>query len=151
MNKKAEQAAKEQYRNKFVFNSGKNKIIISYSINFINKIIILNKKHKKLYKDIINFYTENRESIVSVQKHFGVGTDQPIINFFLQKQNFDLKLLSYKFNMQDMALKEILTEDLLFTKLGWIYHYNAIPDNHDSSLTLYWMKKTYEELYDNIS
>jgi hypothetical protein len=119
---------------------------------YINSgFIILNKKHKKLYKDIINFYTENRESIVSVQKNFGVGTDQPIINFFLQKQNVDLKLLSYKFNMQDMALKEILTEDLLFTKLGWIYHYNAIPDNHDSSLTLYWMKKTYEELYDNIS
>ena len=113
--------------------------------------IILNKDHKKLYTDIIDFYNENKESIVEAQNTFGVGTDQPIINFFLQKQNIDLKLLSYKFNMQDMALKEILTDDLLFTKLGWIYHFNAIPNNHDSSLTLHWMKKTYEELYDNIS
>ncbi len=119
---------------------------------YINSgFLVLNKKHKQLYKDIINFYFDNRDHLVKVQNTFFVGNDQPIINFFLHKENVDLKLLSYKFNMQDMANKEILDEDLTFTKLGWIYHYNAIPNNHDSSLTLYWMKKTYEALYDNIS
>jgi len=119
---------------------------------YINSgFLVMNKKHKKMYKDIINFYLENRDLIVQIQDTFGVGTDQPVINFFMHKEKIDFKLLSYKFNMQDMFLKEILDEDLLFTKLGWIYHYNAIPNNHDSSLTYYWMKKTYEELYDNIS
>tara|TARA_Y100000310_G_C20691489_1_gene822560 strand:- start:1881 stop:2642 length:762 start_codon:yes stop_codon:yes gene_type:complete len=119
---------------------------------YINSgFIILNREHKQLYQNIIKFYFENKDLIINVQNTFGVGTDQPIINFFLQKENIDLKLLSYKFNMQDMANKEILDNDLTFTKLGWIYHYNAIPNNNDSSLTYYWMKKTYEELYDNIS
>jgi hypothetical protein len=48
--------------------------------------------------------------------------------------------------MQDMIRKEILGNDFLFTKFGWVYHFNAIPDNHDSSKTLYWMNKTYEYL-----
>ena len=63
----------------------------------------------------------------------------------------DYKLLPYEFNMNDMARKEILGDDLLFTKVGWIYQYNAIPDNKNADKTYYWMKKTYEELYDNIT
>jgi len=118
---------------------------------FNSGFIIINKKHKQMYQDIIRFYFENRDKIVETQNTFHVGTDQPILNFFVNKNEVDFKLLSYKFNMQDMANKEILDEELTFTKLGWIYHYNAIPNNHDASLTYYWMKKTYEELYDNIS
>ena len=41
--------------------------------------------------------------------------------------------------------KEILTGDMLFTKVGWVYHFNAIPQN-DRDMR-YWMKRTYEELY----
>ena len=119
---------------------------------YINSgFLILNKTHKQLYQDIIKFYFENRDNVVKLQDTYGVGTDQPIINFFLHKENIDLKLLSYKFNMQDMFRKEILTEDLLFTKLGWIYHYNAIPNNQNSEQTLYWMKKTYNFIYENNS
>ena len=118
---------------------------------FNSGVMVFNKKHRKLFKSMQEFYQEQNERIKHVQDNYHVGNDQPIINFFMHKEKIDFKLLSYKFNMQDMFLKEILDEDLLFTKLGWIYHYNAIPNNHDSSLTLYWMKKTYEELYDNIS
>ena len=115
---------------------------------YINSgFLIMNESHKKLYKKILDFYFANRDSIVKVQDTFGVGTDQPVINFFLQKENIDLKLLPYIYNMQDMNRKEILGEDMLFTKCGWVYHYNAIPNNVDSELTVYWMKKTYEYLY----
>tara|TARA_R100000008_G_C3551719_1_gene150804 strand:+ start:255 stop:1010 length:756 start_codon:yes stop_codon:yes gene_type:complete len=118
---------------------------------YINSgFLLMNKNHKNLYKDIINFYFTNRDLITNLQKTFGVGTDQPVINFFLQKENIDLKLLPYKFNMQDMFRKEILTDDLLFTKLGWVYHYNAIPNNIDSQLTVHWMKKTYEHFYGSL-
>jgi hypothetical protein len=117
---------------------------------YINSgFLILNKKHRQLYKNIIKFYLENRNNIIKLQDTYAVGTDQPIINFFVHKEKVDLKLLSYKFNMQDMARKEILTEDLLFTKLGWVYHYNAIPNNQNSEKTLYWMKKTYDFFYKN--
>ena len=95
----------------------------------------------------MKFYLENNENIRILQESFGVGTDQPVINFFIQKEKIDMKLLSYKFNMQDMFRKEILTDDLLFTKLGWVYHFNAIPNNVDSQLTIHWMKKTYNKLW----
>ena len=51
--------------------------------------------------------------------------------------------------MVDMNRKEILTQDLLFTKCGWIYQFNCIPNNKDNQATLYWMKRTYEALYEN--
>tara|TARA_R100000908_G_C3733794_1_gene132324 strand:+ start:480 stop:1235 length:756 start_codon:yes stop_codon:yes gene_type:complete len=117
---------------------------------YINSgFLIVNKNHKKLYQKIMKFYLENNENIRILQESFGVGTDQPVINFFIQKEKIDMKLLSYKFNMQDMFRKEILTDDLLFTKLGWVYHFNAIPNNVDSQLTIQWMKKTYEHFYGN--
>ena len=117
---------------------------------YINSgFLIINKNHKKLYKNIVDFYLSNRENIVKIQETFGVGTDQPVINFFVQKENVDLKLLPYEFNMQDMCRKEILDNDLTFTKIGWVYHYNAIPQHIQKQTggVEYWMKKTYEELY----
>ena len=72
-------------------------------------------------------------------------------DFFKQVTDFynDFKWLPYEFNMCDMFRKELLTDDLLFTKWGWIYQYNSIPNNTEDKLTYLWMKKTYEHLYGN--
>jgi len=51
------------------------------------------------------------------------------LNFFVQKENIDYKQLGYKWNMQDMRRFEILDEELTFTKIGWIYHFNGMPDD----------------------
>ena len=67
----------------------------------------------------------------------------------IEKNNIDLKLLPYEFNMCDMNRKELFGDDLLFTKWGWVYQYNSIPNNKDDKLTYYWMKKTYEYFYGN--
>ena len=115
---------------------------------YINSgFLILNESHKKLYKDIVQFYLNNVELVKGMQETYHVGTDQPVINFFLDINKISCKLLPYEYNMQDMFRKEILDDDLTFTKLGWIYHYNAIPENHNAEKTVYWMKKTYEHFY----
>jgi len=117
---------------------------------YINSgFLILNKNHKSLYKDIISFYLGNADAIKQMQETFHVGTDQPVINFFLNVNDIDYKILPYEYNMQDMARKEILDDELTFTKIGWVYHFNAIPENHNAEKTMYWMKRTYEELYEN--
>ena len=116
---------------------------------FNSGIIICNKKHKDFYDKIIDFYLQRRAEVVSLQDTYGVGTDQPILNFFVQQENIDLKLLPYEWNMQDMSRTEILNERLTFTKIGWIYHFNGIPNNQNSDLSYQWMKKTYEYLYEN--
>ena len=58
-----------------------------------------------------------------------------------------MKYLPYEFNMNDMSRKELLFDDLLFTKIGWVYQFNAIPNNKENELTNYWMKKTYEHFF----
>ena len=48
--------------------------------------IICNKKHKEFYDKIVKYYLENRDNIVKLQETYGVGTDQPILNFFVQSE-----------------------------------------------------------------
>ena len=115
---------------------------------FNSGIIICNKKHKDFYDKIIDFYLDNRDNIVKLQETYGVGTDQPILNFFVQKENVDCKYLPYEWNMQDMNRTELLDEDLTFTKIGWIYHFNGIPNNKDNDACYHWMEKTYRYLYE---
>ena len=96
-------------------------------------------------------YLEKKETFKEIQKTFGNGTDQTPINFMLHQENVDTKFLPYEFNMTCMFQKEILDENLTFTNLGWVYHYCAIPDNHNADKTLYWMQKTYEHLYGELN
>ena len=113
--------------------------------------IIVNKTHKQFFQDIISFYFVNQDNLIKVQETFHTGTDQTPVNMLIHQRNIDFKLLPYEFNMNDMARKEILGDDLLFTKIGWIYQYNAIPNNKDNQLTNYFMKKTYEHFYGELN
>ena len=132
----------EQF-SRFVFNG----ISMPYE-NYINSgFQIFNKSHKKFQDDLIQFYNKNREKITEVQEKFGIGSEQTPLNFFLHKHNIDFKFLPYQFNMTGLYQKEILDEDLTFTKLGWVYHYCSIPDNWDNNKVKYWMKKTYEHFH----
>ena len=85
---------------------------------------------------------ENTEIIINLQDTFGVGTDQPVLNFFVQRENIDCRFLPYEWNMQDMSRTEILNGELSFTKIGWIYHFNGIPNNKDNYACYQWMEKT---------
>ena len=70
-------------------------------------------------------------------------------DFFKYMRDFyfvDTKLLPYKYNMTCMIKKDILTiEDMFFTKVGWVYHFNGIPDKEKNVPFL--MKRTYDYLY----
>ena len=111
--------------------------------------VIVNETHRNFYTQVIDFYNENAKLLRQVEKEWYAGTDQTPVNILIEEQGVDFKWLPYEFNMCDMFRKELLTDDLLFTKWGWIYQYNSIPNNTEDKLTYYWMKKTYEYLYEN--
>lgn len=118
--------------------------------NYINGgFQIVNKAHKDLFAAMIELYNNDKENFVYMQDTFHTGTDQTPINFMLQINDIDVKLLPYEYNMTDMPRKEILNENLTMTKIGWVYHFNCIPGNDQGKATLHWMKRTYEELYEN--
>ena len=109
--------------------------------------VIINETHRDFFKQVIDFYNENAELLRQVEKEWHAGTDQTPVNMLVHRNKIDMKLLPYEFNMNDMNRKEILADDMLFTKCGWIYQYNAIPNNKENKLTNYFMEKTYKHFY----
>ena len=107
---------------------------------------IVNRRHKEFFKEVVDFYNKNKNTLRMCEERFHTGTDQTPLNFLLQIWNIDVKVLPYEYNMQDMARKEIL-HDLSMTEIGWIYHFNAIPNNKEHRATKAFMEKTYRHLY----
>ena len=111
---------------------------------------VVNKIHRPLFNELHEFYEVHRDRILWMQSNFSVGTDQPLINYIVNLSGTDMKFLHYQYCMADLARKEILDDEMTFTKvLKGIYQFNAIPDNAGAKKTMYWMKRTYEELYEN--
>jgi hypothetical protein len=90
---------------------------------------IVNKTHRPFFDKMRKFYFEHKDTLQYIQKTYGV----------------DKKLLPYEFNMSCMLKKEILGDDMLHTKLGYVSHYNGLPEKQKS--VPYWMEKTYKYLY----
>ena len=112
---------------------------------------IINKKHKEFAKSMTDFYHANKDMILKVENTFHVGTEQTPLNFMVQLKNLEMTHLPYEFNMNDMARKEILNDSLVFTKIGWVYQFNCIPNNQENQLTNYFMEKTYQHLYGDLN
>ncbi len=122
-----------------------NGFLFPYYKYFNSGVMVFNKKHKEFFKELQAFYEANRESIITIQKTYGVGNDQPVLNFFVNRDiPNDYKVLDYEWNMQAMPLFEVLTEDMLHTRYGYISHYNSGVKPTPG----YWIERTYKYLYE---
>lgn len=108
---------------------------------------IINKSHKLHIDRFKQFYISNLNKIYETESVIKLGTDQTPLNFFLQMNGIDVKILPYEFNMTGLYAMYGLTDDLLFTKYGWVYHFNGIPDATYGDKVYEYMKKTYDHLY----
>lgn len=106
---------------------------------------IVNNFHRPFFNTMREFYAANVNDILWCQKTYGVGTDQTPLNYLLRKEKIATKALPYKFNMSCLAAKEVVNEDMMHTKAGYVMHFNGLPDK-DVSVP-YWMEKTYKYLY----
>jgi len=121
---------------------------------FNTGFVIMNKKHKPFLKEIQELYLNRGEEIKVYRDKIKASTGQTIVNFMLQKHNIKTTKLSEVYNLQDLFKKSLLhlpghswfSDELHFLDAGWIYHFNAIPQN-DRHMG-YWMERTYKELYD---
>ena len=108
---------------------------------------IVNKKHREFFNTMKQYYIDNSEQIKWCQKTYGVGTDQTPLNYLLKRENIETKELPYRFNMSCMAAKEIVGPEMVHTKMGYVMHFNGLPDKDQS--VPYWMEKTYKYLYND--
>ena len=125
--------------------------------NYINGgFQILNKNHKNFYKKVIEYYKGNSDKIIDTIAKLKTATDQTIINFLLVENNIDVKILPDCYNLVDLCRKNLLyldaghwwTDELHFLEAGWVYHFNAIPQNQMGRDANYWIERTYKELYE---
>jgi lipopolysaccharide biosynthesis glycosyltransferase len=127
---------------KFVFEG----FTFPYYNYFNSGIMVFNKNHKPLFESLQKFYEANRDKLIHMQNTYCVGNDQPVFNFFVNRDiSEDFKLLGYEWNMQDMMRFEVLNDSMLHTRYGYVSHYNAgTPPSSQ-----YWIEKTYKHLYEN--
>jgi lipopolysaccharide biosynthesis glycosyltransferase len=103
---------------------------------------IVNKEHKDFFKIMTDFYHSNKPELLELQNNYHLGSDQTPLNFLLDINKISCKLLSYKFNMQELVRTEALSDDMIHTKMGWVYHFNTWPKPNPR----YWLEKTYRYL-----
>ena len=123
--------------------------------NYFNTgFVIVNKKHKSFFNEIKELYLNRGDEIKHYRDTIKASTGQTMVNFMLQKNNIEVTKLSEGYNLQDLFRKNLLhipnhswfSDDLHFLDAGWVYHFNAIPQN-DRHVS-YWMERTYKHLYD---
>ena len=117
---------------------------------------IVNKSHKDFFDEVLNFYFENSDILREKQKA-GLSTDQTPINYLVQTKGMEINLLPQTYNLHHMVSKNLLNfgnswwgdgmENLY--EQAWVYHFNAIPTNPLDRNASYFIKRAYEELYEN--
>jgi hypothetical protein len=117
--------------------------------NYFNTgFMITNKNYRHLHQNVLDFYWRHEDKISDMQKRWGVGTDQPLLNMIVRNStDVKVKLLPYQYNMQDLSRKNILDDRMLFTQIPGVYHFNAIPEGVEK--VNFWMQKTYNYLYEH--
>lgn len=121
---------------------------------FNSGVMLVSVGLEKFFEEVHQFYQQNSDRIKWMQETYGVGTDQPVLNFMVQSKIPDrFELLPYEWNMQELPRREVLNLYLTFVHYGWVYHFNGIHpdfkiDPADSTPAVeQWMKYTYTTLY----
>ena len=121
---------------KFIFENYK----LPYLKYFNSGLLVFNKTHADFFKKMQDFYFGNLDKILYIQDKFELGNDQPVMNFLLDMHiPNEVKELGYEWNMQDMNRFEVLTEDMLHVKYGYVSHYNC----GIQPTPKFWMEKTF--------
>ena len=116
---------------------------------------IVNEVHREFFDEVLEFYFDNQDILREKQKT-GLGTDQTPINYLVQTKEIDLKILPSTYNLHHMVSKNLLNfgqswwGDSLqnLYEQAWVYHFNAIPTNSLDRGSDYFVKRVYEELYE---
>jgi len=126
--------------------------------NYINGgFQIVNKNHIKFFDAMKEYYNTYSKQIIEAIENLQCGTDQTILNYMLHKEKVDVKYLPIRYNLQDLYRKNTIVidknyqswmnDELYFLDVGWIYHFNSIPQNSMRRDANYWIERTYKELY----
>lgn len=108
-------------------------------------VLFFSNEHLFLFKELLDFYIANRESIDSIQ---GGGKEQTLLNFVLQQNKVNTKKLPPSWNLLSIHRKNMFTNNWqlkvdptpYFIKYAYIWHFTGFPIEDRVRL----MKQTWE-------
>ena len=107
--------------------------------------MVVNSKHKKLFKNIIKFYHNNKEQLLDLQYNTLIkGSDQTPFNYLIRQMGCDINYLPKIYNMTSLHRKGIL-DGGLFIEIGNIWHFNGFDKKQRVEI----MKYTWEYIRGN--
>ena len=122
---------------------------------FRSGFMVFNETHKNLFQDLKNFYIKNKRDFIKLQDEVvRKGNDQTPINYWVQKNNIELKFLPQALWMcSHMHRKEMLSHNWqldedktpFFIKYTNNWMFNGIPKDQRTSL----MSQTWELVKNN--
>ena len=110
---------------------------------FSSGFLIFNRKHKDLFDSFKQLYYDNVDTFVDMQdKIVKKGTEQTPLNYWVQKHDIDVKLLSPAWKLTHINRKEMfhhnwqLQEDNrpFFEKYGYVWYFTGIPKEQRSDV-----------------
>jgi hypothetical protein len=115
---------------------------------------IFTKKHLPFLTKLKEFYFNNNDKVLELQSKIGRGTDQPVYNYLLQKENIDFKfelpnsyninhMLRFNWLQHNWQLKEDPTP--FFIKHGYLWKYSGFDRKQRNPL----MKQTWDLIKEN--
>lgn len=104
-------------------------------------VMLFDKSHIPLFDRMCDLQ-DNESDMLRNAETYGVGKDQPVINYLLDMMNIPRGYMGYEWNMQDMMRSECIGQDMINTKYGYVYHYNC----GIKPTPAHWMKYTYSFL-----
>ena len=117
---------------------------------FRSGFMVFNETHKNLFKNLKNFYIENKKHFIKLQDELvRKGNDQTPINYWVQKHDVKLNFLPQALWMcSHMHRKEMLSHNWqldedktpFFIKYAYNWMFNGIPKDQRTSL----MKQTWD-------
>jgi len=99
--------------------------ILDYERYVNNGMIVLPEDvsvAKKLCKEILDFYDDNREDLVWMEKNDYRGTDQTPVNYIVDK--YEKTFLSKRYNLNLLGVRNILDNDM-YLDIGYVWHFNG--------------------------
>jgi hypothetical protein len=123
---------------------------------FQTGFVIINKDHKEFLSKCMNWYMERKEAIKNSYEILLTGSDISLMNCLRKEFDIELNILPRQFGLMDLDRKNLLytsprqwwKDDLSNVyNSGWVYQFNAIPQNELGRTRAYFMERIYRELY----
>lgn len=87
-----------------------------------------NKSHKQLFKNFMQFYTDNLTEINTRQyQTLRKGFDQTPFNYFIRKEDYKFEIISEVYSLGHLIKKDIFHNGMFINIPAYIWQFNGMP------------------------